>query len=300
MPEALEIALPLAARSGVADHAAPALPAALAARIGRIAVRGLYREVALAPKPGLVTPFGRGSHDDMDFGTFLRSLNSLRPYFPAIAACGGGTPGFAPLQALGIAAEAAMLAATGGVNTHRGAIFNLGLLCAAAGLRAAAGKPLAAAAVCATVAECWGDAILAAAAEAPPSHGTDVARRYGSGGARLEAASGFPAALDIGLPAYRAALAASGDSGLAAVEALFALIAGVDDTNLLWRGGAEGLAHARQSAAAFLAAGGVRSSGWRARAAAIDADFARRRLSPGGSADLLGVTLFLAELDGLG
>jgi hypothetical protein len=66
---------------------------------------------------------GNGSHDDMDYATFMRSLHALRPYFPAIAACGGARPDFAPLQQFGIDAEAAMLHATGGVNTHRGGDF---------------------------------------------------------------------------------------------------------------------------------------------------------------------------------
>lgn len=273
-----------------------------AARIGRLAIRSLYREAALAPKPGLVSPGSRGSHRDMDFSTFLRSLQALRTYFPAIAACGLHRPGFAPLRALGIDAEAAMLAATGGVNTHRGAIFNLGLLCAAAGRLIAEGEMPEAVAACAVVKSGWGAEIRTGLSALPDtgaiSHGLSVARRYGSGGARQEAASGFPAALEIGLPAYRHVLAASGDGELAAVQALFALIAELADTNLLWRGGREGLAHGRQAARAFLAAGGVLAGDWRAHAAAIERDFVARNLSPGGSADLLGVTLFLAELDG--
>ncbi|HEX6735875.1 MAG TPA: triphosphoribosyl-dephospho-CoA synthase MdcB [Azonexus sp.] len=289
-------------RAGADRLALPELPFAAAddARLGRLAIRGLYREVALAPKPGLVTPDGNGSHADMDFRTFLRSLNALRGYFPAIAACGRQRPDFAALQDLGIAAETAMLAATGGINTHRGAIFNLGLLCAGAGRLLADGAVPAAAAVCATVRAAWGGEILASggAATGAASHGLAVARRYGSGGARLEAASGFPAATEVGLPAYRAALAATGDAELAAVEALFALIAELEDTNLLWRGGREGLACARRLAGGFLAAGGVQVAGWRDHAAAIDREFVAGRLSPGGSADLLGVTLFLAELDG--
>lgn len=270
------------------------------ALIGRLAIRSLYREAALAPKPGLVSPGSQGSHRDMDFRTFLRSLQSLRPYFPAIAACGMRRPGFLSLRLLGIEAEAAMLAVTGGVNTHRGAIFNLGLLCAAAGRLIADGATPEAAMACAVVKDVWGAEILAGLAAISDtealSHGLSVARRYGTGGARQEAAAGFPAALEVGLPAYRHALAATGDGELAAVQALFALIAELDDTNLLWRGGRSGLAHGRQAAAGFLAAGGVFAADWRAHAAAIDADFVARNLSPGGSADLLGVTLFLAEL----
>lgn len=275
----------------------------LAGRIGRLAIRSLYREVALAAKPGLVTPCGNGSHDDMDYATFMRSLHALRPYFPAIAACGSARPDFAPLQQLGIAAEAAMLLATGGVNTHRGAIFNLGLLSAAAGWRLAEGRAASATASCQLVREQWGEAILSGLSGRPDdaglSHGLAVAQRYGAGGARREAAAGFPAAIDIGLPAYRAALLTTGDAELAATQTLFALIAELEDTNLLWRAGPAGLDHARRSAGDFLAAGGVLATDWQQRAAAIDRDFSARRLSPGGSADLLGVTLFLAELDGL-
>jgi len=274
-----------------------------AARVGRLAIRSLYREVALDGKPGLVGPSGNGSHPDMDFTTFMRSLQALRGYFPAIAACGLQRPGFAPLQALGIAAEADMLAATAAVNTHRGAIFNLGLLCAALGVLQAEGAAMGADAACAIVRRYWGRDILAGLSglsdTAPLSHGLFVARRDGSGGARQEAASGFPAALGVGLPAYRAALAATGDGELAAMQALFALIAELEDTNLLWRGGCAGLDYGRRAAADFLAAGGVLAADWREHAARIDHDFVARRLSPGGSADLLGITLFLAELDGL-
>ena len=274
-----------------------------AARVGRLAIRSLYREVALDGKPGLVGPAGNGSHPDMDFTTFMRSLQALRGYFPAIAACGLQRPGFAPLQALGIAAEADMLAATAAVNTHRGAIFNLGLLCAALGVLQAAGEAISAPAACAIVRRHWGRDIFAGLSDttagAPLSHGQFVARRDGSGGARQEAASGFPAALNVGLPAYRATLAATGDGELAAMQALFTLIAELEDTNLLWRGGRAGLDYGRRAAADFLAAGGVLAADWRAHAEAIDRDFIARRLSPGGSADLLGITLFLAELDGL-
>ncbi|WP_418648890.1 triphosphoribosyl-dephospho-CoA synthase MdcB [Thauera butanivorans] len=278
-----------------------ALPAR---RIGRFALACLYREVALAHKPGLVTPWSRGSHEDMDFSTFLRSLQSLRHYFPEIAACGCGRPDFGALRSLGIDAERHMLRATGGINTHRGAIFNLGLLCAAAGVAAAGRQRLEPASVCALVRESWGASMLAAPAgghdEAGLSHGQKVAVRHGVGGARAEAAAGFPSAMAVGLPAYVSVLETTGDETRAETQALFALIASVDDTNLLWRGGAAGLAHAKRSAADFLARGGVLARDWRGRVDAIDADFRSRRLSPGGSADLLAVTLFLAGVGALG
>jgi triphosphoribosyl-dephospho-CoA synthase len=238
----------------------------------------------------------------MNFATFLRSLATLRNYFPVIADCGRQYPAFSALQQLGITAEASMLAATGGINTHRGAIFNLGLLCAGLGSLLGEGQRVSAEAACAAVQAQWGVDIIASSGtlpvEQPRSHGLVVARRYGTGGARAEAAAGFPAAREVGLPTYRATLAATGDEKRAEVQALFALISELEDTNLLWRGGSEGLAHGRRAAAEFLAAGGVFANDWLEHAEAIDRDFISRRLSPGGSADLLGVTLFLAELDG--
>ena len=105
--------------------------------IGRAATLALHDELALSPKPGLVTLTDRGSHADMDAHTFMRSLFALRGYFVRIAELGHGGAPFEALEQCGIAAEARMLAATGGVNTHRGAIFMLGLLCASAGVLAA-------------------------------------------------------------------------------------------------------------------------------------------------------------------
>lgn len=270
-----------------------------ATETGRLAIRSLYRELALAPKPGLVSPVDAGSHRDMDMRTFMRSLFSLRSYFATITNCGSEQtrPKFAALQQLGIVAERRMLAATGGINTHRGAIFNLGLLCAAAGVLHGEGKTVTAEAACALVSSEWGNEILSSACQvAPSSHGLQVAQRYGSGGARQEAAAGFPTAREVGLPVYRATLSATGSDELAAIQTLFALIAHLDDTNLLWRGGLDGLHHAQAAAGGFLARGGVLSADWRAQAESIHADFVRRNLSPGGSADLLGVTLFLHTL----
>jgi hypothetical protein len=103
------------------------------AGIGRAATLALWDELSLSPKPGLVTLVDCGSHDDMDAHTFMRSLFALRQYFVQIAEAGFAGAEFAVLERLGIDAEARMLAATGGVNTHRGAIFMLGLLCASAG-----------------------------------------------------------------------------------------------------------------------------------------------------------------------
>lgn len=274
------------------------VPAAALLRIGRLAVRALYDEAVLYPKPGLVSAVDNGAHRDMSIGTFYQSLFALRRYFPAAAAQGAARVPLPALQVEGIAAEVAMLRATRGINTHRGAIFNLGLLCAASGVLLADGAPLNARAACARVRGTWGGAIRGDLAFAPAdTHGMRVARVFGVGGVRAEAAGGFRSVRTWALPAFRTALAVTGDRERAAVHALLALIARVADSNLLWRGGREGLAWAQRSAAELLADGGALAPAWRARTIALHRAFVARRLSPGGSADLLAVTLFLDALE---
>lgn len=265
-------------------------------KVGRLAIGALYREVSLAPKPGLVSPVDSGSHADMNFSTFVRSLQALRGYFPAIARLGTQMPTYAQLQCCGVDAEQRMLQATNGVNTHRGAIFNIGLLCAAAGVESVRAGSCSAESICRCVADMWGPAIAATAKAVSDSHGAFVQRQYGSGGARAEAAAGFPSAISIGLPAYRAAHKQTHCPQQAAVQCFFTLMAELEDTNLLWRGGRQGLHFAREAATTFLDQGGVYSNGWQVRAQALHSEFVSRRLSPGGSADLLGVVLFLQAL----
>lgn len=274
--------------------AAPSLATDLDA-IGRLAVEALATEAALHPKPGLVSPVDGGAHDDMDYGTFQRSIAALADYFPAIAAAGAAGGGFGVLKRLGMDAERRMLAATGGVNTHRGAVFTLGLLAAAAGWRRARGLPISGPDLGDVVAMLWGGDILAAAAQAPDSHGVRVMRRYGAAGAREEAAAGFPTLFRVAAPALTAA-AARFSTGKALTQTLFAIMAELEDTNLLHRGGPAGLAFAQAGARAFLAAGGVAVPDWRERAAALHRAFIARRLSPGGGADMLAAAWFVYRL----
>jgi len=269
---------------------APHCPGAGA--IAASAVRCLLLELETWPKPGLVSHFDAGSHDDMDVDTFRASAAAIGPYLHALADAGARGCGMGRLRVIGMEAEAAMLAATSGVNTHRGAIFGLGLLCAAAGARAG-GRIDPEVSLGATVSRLWGGDIL----DGPVllhSHGGGVRRRFGAGGARTEAACGFPGVYDVGLRALRrGARAAPDDAEAARVEACFALIATLEDTNLLHRGGLAGLRFARREARRFLHEGSVGTPGWRARARSIHERFVARRLSPGGSADLLAMTLFV-------
>jgi triphosphoribosyl-dephospho-CoA synthase len=271
-------------------------PRADARAIGAAALAALREELRTAPKPGLVAPGDPGAHADMDEGTFARSLRALAPFFAAAAQAGREDAPFAALRALGIAAERRMLAATGGVNTHRGAIFALGLLAAAAGRLAADGRRAAPQALRAAVRGHYGEAIRGELLRPPASHGAAVARRHGVGGAPAEAAAGFPHLFDVALPALARARERGADRRAAAVQCLMSAVAVLPDTNLLHRAGPAGLAFARRSARGFLAAGGVHRAGWEEEARALHRAFVARRLSPGGSADLLAAALFVERL----
>ena len=244
------------------NHAQPSGQA-----IGELAAISLIDQVITYPKPGLVSQIDTGAHHDMNAALLCHSAATLTPYFAELAEAGACGAGMERLRVIGIEAERAMLVATGGVNTHRGAIFGLGLLCAAAGLRAAYGidRPLGT-----LITERWGAAILAGPV-ALRSHGAEAGRRYGAGCARLEATQGLPAVYEIALPALQAAreMTPDADDEAVRVQACMALIARVDDTNLLHRGGAQGLAFAQAQATAFVAAGGIAQAAWRDRAAAI-------------------------------
>nr|WP_244507447.1 triphosphoribosyl-dephospho-CoA synthase MdcB [Methylobacterium phyllostachyos] len=265
-----------------------------ARRIAALAHAALIAELETWPKPGLVSPIDSGSHDDMDADLLRRSAAAIQPFFADLYAAGARGAVMADLRAIGLRAEAAMLRATGGVNAHRGAIFSLGLICAAVG---AAGEMPASAETCAaSVGARWG-AEIARVPASPTSHGGRAAQRYSVGGAGAEAAAGFPTIRAVGLPALRLGRSRAPDDPEAArVDCFFALLAVLDDTNLLYRGGADGLMAARAAAASFVAAGGVAAPAWRDRAIEIHHAFVAARLSPGGCADLLAATLFLEAL----
>ncbi|SFV37051.1 triphosphoribosyl-dephospho-CoA synthase [Hyphomicrobium facile] len=266
--------------------------------IGESAARCLLLELETWPKPGLVSHVDTGSHDDMDADTFRASAKAIEPFLGALADAGARGYGMSRLRIIGLEAEAAMLDATAGINTHRGAIFGMGLLCAAAGARAN-GIMDPTLSLGLIVSRLWGESIL----DGPVllhSHGSGARRRFGAEGARMEAARGFPSVYEVGLPALRSAARKTPDDAEAQrIEACFALIAALEDTNLLHRGGLSGLQFARRTAQQFLDEGGVGGSRWRERARSVHEAFVARRLSPGGSADLLAMSLFVAAYDGV-
>lgn len=278
----------------VVRRRAPSTQDAFARNIARLAVRSLYAELVLYPKPGLVSRIDNGSHTDMTATTFLRSLFALRRYFLDIAQAGIDDAPFPVLKRLGIEAEARMLRATAGINTHRGAIFCLGMLCAALGRCHASGVAPTAHAVQAMLIACWGRELGAHSVdEGTGSNGVRARLAYAASGAREEGARGFPSVFGVGLPALRRTLAQGRGMRAARIDALFALMAHISDTNVYHRGGPDGAMTVRRQARAFVARGGTAAPDWETRALACHRGFVAARLSPGGAADLLGAACLL-------
>jgi triphosphoribosyl-dephospho-CoA synthase len=264
--------------------------------VAELAVCALVEEAELTPKPALVDRRGGGAHDDMDLEMLRRSAYALHPTFGALAhrahCCAPSRRLREDLAAIGRRGEEAMFAVTGGVNTHRGAIWTLGLLAAAATM-AASGTPHAGIATIAGRVAAFPDRH----APSETSHGCLVMKRYGVAGARGEARRGFPHVVGVALPALRTAREAGCPEWLARLDALVALIANVDDTCLLHRGGRVALRDAQTGARAVLDAGGNATAAGRRALQALEAALLRHNAAPGGSADLLAATLFLDALD---
>jgi triphosphoribosyl-dephospho-CoA synthase len=270
-----------------------------AARIGLVAdltVHVLLEEAELTPKPALVDCRGGGAHDDMDLGMLFGSAYALHPTFRDLATRAYGCVPSRQLReelaAIGRRGEEAMLTVTGGINTHRGAIWALGLLTAAAVMAPSDAPPADVAALAGRVA-----ALPDRYASTEASHGSLVTRRYGVWGARGEARRGFPHVVGVALPALRAARETGRPERFARLDALAALIAHVDDTCLLHRGGRPALRDAQARARAVLAVGGNATVAGRCAVRSLETALLHHNASPGGSADLLAAALFLDALD---
>lgn len=273
-----------------------------AEEIARLAAQALLDELNTTPKPGLVDLNNNGSHSDMTAATFRRSIDALRDYWPDCFRIGVGTAGrppeeaFAELRSLGLEAEKTMFAATGGVNTHKGAIFLLGTVCGAIGRLWKPDAPCRDAERIAQ--EC--------AALSRPAIETDFSELQSRGaartageklflnrrirGARGELAAGLPSVMETGLPVLNAAFAAGYDRNDAGVYALLSLIARGEDTNMIKRGGAD-LAGKTATELRLL----LQEACFPPMTVVeeLDRRFISLNLSPGGCADLLAVCCFL-------
>lgn len=268
-------------------------------RTAQLACQALLYEVAATPKPGLVDRLNNGSHRDMDFFTFQASAAALWPYFETCAKIGIETRSLSPeetfgrLRAPGTLAEGDMLRATGGVNTHKGAIFSLGILCAALGRLGwdCADKPQILLRECGRMAAGLTEKDFGSLTpEAAITTGQKLYLRHGITGVRGQAEGGFPAVLNVGLPKLEEGLAKGLSLNDAGCAALLALMASTVDTNLIARSNYETQRRIARETVALLVDDPFPGEDVLKR---MDADFIEKNLSPGGSADLLAMTYFL-------
>ena len=266
------------------------------ALLGALARQALIAEAELTPKPGLVDGRGSGAHADLSLDVMRRSALAIEPFICQMALQSADQVPSATLRAAlaatGRAAESVMLWASSGSNTHKGAIWTLGLLAASAAAKQN----------CFDVFAIAKTAALIASFEDLPiprslSHGEIVAKKFGVTGARGEAMRGFPNIVGVGLPMLRARRYDHAPEEIARLDALLSIMAVLDDTCLLYRGGELSLRAAKNGAAAVLRAGGAGFSTGRRRLLELDLRLIELGVSPGGSADLLAGVLFLDAIE---
>ncbi|MFP9228728.1 triphosphoribosyl-dephospho-CoA synthase [Pectobacterium cacticida] len=260
--------------------------------LARVATLSLIEEACLSPKPGLVDSRGNGAHHDLTLSLMIRSAQSLTPTFQALALQSWGRPADIALRQtigrLGREGERQMMAVTGGVNTHRGAIWALGLLVCAAAMLTNEGDSQTIAIEAARLAN-----LPDSAAPKVFSKGLRATHRYRVPGAREEAQQGFPHVMKLALPQLRRSRERGATEAQARLDALMAIMTSLSDTCVLSRAGLEGLETMQYGARSVLDAGGTAEAAGRAALAALDKQMLALNASPGGAADLLAATLLV-------
>lgn len=258
----------------------------------------LYQEVSTTPKPGLVDKKNTGAHQDMTIRHFFASANALRDYFAKAVETGFLTRDNAPeetfqkLRPLGKDAEKKMYETTRGVNTHKGAIFSMGLLCAAAGRLSPDRWQVEnllqeCAAMCRGVVAKDFDGVTE---ENAKTAGERLYAKYGITGVRGQAEAGFPAVSKVGLPVLLEGLNKGISFNDACCAVLLHILAATDDTNLIHRSDRETQLQIKDRIAAMLKDTPYPTV---EQLDALDEEFIQKNLSPGGSADLLALTLLV-------
>lgn len=276
-----------------------------AVQIGNRAFTALLEEVYTSPKPGLVDLYSNGAHQDMNVRTFERSAAILRPFFVEMALQGlehYASPEtlFVKIRKTGQRAERAMYRGTGGVNTHKGAIFTLGLFSAAAGCCLAGDGVITKRRLrdiqTEMTEQSLGREIRELRRKRGMSHGEKNFLRYGTLGIRGEAIRGYPCLWEVSLPVFRQGIAGGWDPNSVKLQTLLTLMSKTEDSNIIARHGPETLRRVQADAEGFLMAGGAyREQGVR-ELILMDQRYTAENISPGGSADLLAATIFLDKI----
>lgn len=276
-----------------------AIEAADAKDAARLAVRALLYEVCTTPKPGLVDRNNSGSHRDMNIFTFMDSACALYPYFEACTRIGIQTADlpapdtFLRLRPAGKKAEADMFAATKGINTHKGAVFSVGILCAALGRlpRDQWKMPDRILEECAAMTQGLTVSDFAGLTkENAVTAGQKLYLQYQITGIRGQMEAGLPAVRDAGLPVLKEGLARGLDINDAGCAALLALITADTDTNMIARSDIGTYQKTAEHIKELLEKDPYPD---RQVLEQLDREFIEKNLSPGGSADLLAICYLL-------
>ncbi|MDO4264853.1 MAG: triphosphoribosyl-dephospho-CoA synthase CitG [Eubacteriales bacterium] len=277
----------------------------IADEIGKLAFEALLEELYTTPKPGLVDLYSCGAHRDMDVPMFERSAEALRPWFVRMAKQGflhQGTPEelFSEIRKTGLRAEAAMYRATGGVNTHKGMIFTLGIFCAAAGLLSREEYELTQERLIAAQMQMTAETLKRELSEIAEhdavSNGEKNLRKYGTTGVRGEAIKGYRSLTGIALPVLLEGIREGRPWNLIKLQTLFTLMQSVEDSNVLHRQDPGALDEMHREAEAFLKTGGAYAQTAEEMLREMDRLYIEKNLSPGGCADLLAAAIFLQFL----
>jgi triphosphoribosyl-dephospho-CoA synthase len=270
---------------------------AMALRLATLARQAMIAEAELTPKPGLVDRCSPGAHADLSLSIMRASAFAIEPYLCHMASVARQSCPSQVLRerlaAIGRDSEKAMLNATGGSNSHKGAIWSLGLLISAAAMQSHAKMMASAISKTARKVAFYEDR----AAPGLASHGDLVANRYGVAGARGEALLGFPHVTRIGLPMLRKRRRSGATEQVARLDTLLSIMSRLNDTCLLYRGGMTALTAAKNGAIAVIEAGGSQTTIGMQRLASLNRNLLELKASPGGSADLLAGTLFLDAVE---
>ena len=249
--------------------------------VADLAERALRMELDTTPKPGLVDKLDNGAHKDMDYALMSKSISALRPYLTRLAVESAKDIDPAKIKEIGIEAEKAMLKATSGVNTHKGALFCIGLSVAVASYLASTTGSVSA--------YSFKELVSRVASEIPlaqGTHGAEAKRSFKVGGALGNARAAYPELFEDWLPYYRSLES----DPYRCHKTLLHIMTTLDDTNILHRRGAEGLARAKSEAARLL------EDFSEAEMSSLNKVFIRENISPGGSADMLSLTIFVDSI----
>ncbi len=276
-------------------------------RIEKIIENALIQEVLTTPKPGLVDLHDNGAHTDMNPDLFIRSAKTIAPYLREMCEIGykkEETPKqiFRWIQKIGVQAEKAMFEETDGVNTHKGAIYNLGILSAAAGICYRQKHQFILADILELSREMTEKSIQEFFKELdrrePRTHGEYLYKTYGEKGIRAQVEAGFPVISEHSYPAMCKCIEQGMEQNAMQVHVLLEIISVLSDTNVLSRshGDYSAAEWMKQEAGAVLSDGGMLTEKGRNHLEKWNEECIERNLSPGGAADILAATIFLFQL----